>query len=119
MDYSQRIYTQMDGFPQRLRSVREALGISQASFGALGGVLQQAQFKYEKGERKPDVEYLFNLAEHNIDIQYIITGIPSNSRLSEKEVYLIKLFRNSEIALQDASIRVLGGEFIPSSNEDD
>lgn len=58
----------------RIKEERERLRLSQAEFGELAGVKQQAQLNYEKNTRSPDANYLHNLSTHGVDIQYIITG---------------------------------------------
>lgn len=59
---------------ERLREERERLGLSQSAFGAIGGVLKQAQFNYEKGDRFPDAAYLEAVHKAGVDIQYVISG---------------------------------------------
>lgn len=58
---------------ERLREERQRLGISQAELGAAGGVLKQAQLKYEKGERSPDADYLAAVARVGVDVLYVLT----------------------------------------------
>lgn len=105
----------MSDFPARLKIVRENTGLSQATFGAMGGVLQQAQYKYEKGTRKPDIEYLMSLAEHGIDVQYLITGSVSSHQLSNIDNELISLFKKADPTIQKAILKLLGYE--PTSQE--
>ncbi len=60
---------------KRLREERERLGLSQAAFGALGGVLKLAQLNYEKGARLPSYQYFDKLRERpDIDVAYILSG---------------------------------------------
>ncbi|MDR3378655.1 MAG: hypothetical protein P4M10_08220 [Verrucomicrobiae bacterium] len=60
---------------ERLREERERLGMSQAAFGALGGVLKLAQLNYEKGARLPSYQYFDKLREKpEIDVGYILSG---------------------------------------------
>ncbi|WP_231886091.1 helix-turn-helix domain-containing protein [Bordetella ansorpii] len=68
------IGARLDNFGERLREERQRLGMSQAEFGAAGGVLKQAQLKYEKGERTPDAAYLAAIAQAGADVQYLLTG---------------------------------------------
>lgn len=64
----------MGSFGGRLRQVREARGLNQAEFGALGGVRRNAQAMYESGERVPDVNYLEHLAAQGVDIHQLVVG---------------------------------------------
>ena len=61
---------------ERLREERERLGMSQAAFGALGGVLKLAQLNYEKGARSPPYQYFKKLRERtDADVWYILSGV--------------------------------------------
>jgi transcriptional regulator with XRE-family HTH domain len=65
----------MTTFFDRLREERQRLGMSQAEFGAIGGVQKDAQLRYEAGKRKPDSDYLSGIAKAGADVTYILTGI--------------------------------------------
>ncbi|MHB0819857.1 helix-turn-helix domain-containing protein [Stutzerimonas stutzeri] len=64
----------MSGLGERLREERKRLGLSQADFGALGGVKANAQGKYEADERSPDATYLEGLSAAGVDVLYLLTG---------------------------------------------
>jgi transcriptional regulator with XRE-family HTH domain len=68
---------QVDNIGKRLREERERLGLSQEAFGALGGVKKLTQLKYEKGERTPTLAYLEGLRAHDVDVDYILFGLPN------------------------------------------
>ena len=65
---------------ERLREVREEMGLSQTEFVAISeragvvGTTRQTQSNYEKGKRMPDAAYLWAIAAAGADIQYIVTG---------------------------------------------
>lgn len=59
---------------ERLREVRQGMKLSQTEFGKLGGVLKQAQLKYEKGDRMPDAIYFEALGKAGVDVRYVVTG---------------------------------------------
>lgn len=101
----------MSDFSTRLKIVRENTGLSQVAFGAMGGVLQQAQYKYEKGTRKPDIEYLISLANHGIDVHYLITGEMTSSKLPKLDQELVELFKQADPAIQMAIFKLLGRDF--------
>ncbi len=91
--------------------------MNQTQLGELGGVLKQAQIKYEKGERFPDAAYLAAIAAVGADVRYIITGErdgPPPEALSADERVLLDRYRSSPPSLKDAALRVLlGGEPTP------
>lgn len=64
----------METIGERLREERERAGLSQQALGEIGGVLKQAQLKYEHGKRKPDAAYIAAIAAAGLDILYILTG---------------------------------------------
>ena len=70
-------YIQMSGIGLRLRQERERLGLSQKSFGEIGGVEANAQGKYENGDRAPKADYLSRVAGRGVDVLYVLTGTPT------------------------------------------
>lgn len=99
----------MSSFGERLREERDRLGFNQTALGAIGGVLKQAQIKYEKGERAPDVTYLEAVAKVGVDVQYAITGQRSSTALSEEEIELLEHFRAAPLAVKAAALGALQG----------
>lgn len=86
----------MSFFYERLRDARKKLGLSQEEFGVIAGVKKRAQQNYEKGDRKPDSDYLAEIAKHGVDIGFLITGIESNpipSTLPADEQLLVDSYR--------------------------
>lgn len=100
----------MMNFSERLKSEREKTGYSAEEFGVLGGVGKASQYNYEKGFRKPDIEYLANIARIGCDIQYIVTGVPSEKNINAQETQLLTLFRKADQPLKLAAIQVLKTE---------
>ncbi len=66
--------TDLGEFGARLREVRQAKGLNQEDFAALGGVRKNSQVLYEGGKSAPNVEYLYKLRDHGIDLSYLVTG---------------------------------------------
>lgn len=64
----------MSTFGWRLRQERNRLGYSQIEFAALGGAKKHSQINYEADKSSPACEYLSLLAEHDVDVLYILTG---------------------------------------------
>jgi phage repressor protein C with HTH and peptisase S24 domain len=59
--------------------------LSQAVFGAAGGVKREAQVRYESGERCPDGNYFAGVAHTGADVGYILTGVrtPAANQIKE------------------------------------
>lgn len=85
----------MKTFGRRLKEERTALGLSQQEFGALGGVLANAQSKYEKGSRFPRADYLTAIAIGGVDVLYLLTGKKSRFKedLPDEETKIIENYR--------------------------
>lgn len=64
----------MNTFFTRLTDERKRLGLNQTEFAQFGGVQKRAQISYEKGERFPDVEYLYGISKIGVDIVYVLNG---------------------------------------------
>lgn len=89
----------------RLREEREARGLSQEAFGAIGGVTKKSQINYEKNERSPDAAYLTAVAAAGVDVLYVLTGqrqggaapapVPAAPALARDEEILLDNYRNS------------------------
>lgn len=59
---------------ERLKTEREALGLSQQALADRLGVSLRSQQNYEKGDRSPDSDYLAALAAAGADVLYILKG---------------------------------------------
>ncbi len=66
---------------ERLRTVRDEMGLSQTAFAAIAenfgvkGTTRQSQANYEKGKQMPSAAYLAAIASAGADVQYILTGM--------------------------------------------
>lgn len=98
----------MNSFGRRLKEERAALGLSQREFAPLGGVLVNAQARYEKGTRFPKADYLTAIASRGVDVLYLFTG--KKSRLQEEllteEIQIIESFRRLNLGDQSAIARL-------------
>lgn len=72
-------YTFSEQVAQRIREERERLGLTQTAFGELAGVGRSTQIFYENHDRHPDTAYFGKLAEHGIDVPYLLNGHRSQS----------------------------------------
>lgn len=61
-------------FAARLKATREAKSLNQKDFAELGGVGKTSQVQYEAGNSAPSIDYLYRLADHGVDIGYLLTG---------------------------------------------
>lgn len=64
----------MSSVGSRLRDERKRRRMSQAEFAAWGGVQKGAQVNYEADRRRPDAGYLEQIAQHGVDVNYVLTG---------------------------------------------
>ena len=102
-------YIQMSGIGLRLRQERERLGLSQKTFGEIGGVEANAQGKYENGDRAPKADYLSRVAARGVDVLYVLTGNPpptlvdNLSQLEEKVLISYRVLHKED---QDAIRRL-------------
>jgi transcriptional regulator with XRE-family HTH domain len=88
-------------FGQRLREERRRLGLSQVQCAELCGVVEKTQGLYETSVRRPDTDYLAAFAKAGADVNYLITGALSSTILSEEELTLLSLFRQSDAAVRE------------------
>jgi len=93
----------MDTVGGRLRQVRQDMHLSQAEFGKLGGVLKQAQLKYEKGDRTPDAAYFEALGKAGVDVRYVVTG----QRITPAEMELERRLSHVRAA-SEATVSISG-----------
>lgn len=70
---------------ERLREIRESMGLSQSDFAAIAeragvaGATRQSQANYEKGKQAPNAAYLAAIAAAGADIGYVLTGARSTT----------------------------------------
>lgn len=79
---------------ERLRKERERLGLNQPTLADIAKTTKKTQIEYEKNITSPKALYLAEVAKLGIDIQYIITGIPSVNAMSSQEMTLLEQFRS-------------------------
>ena len=91
------------------------MNLNQVDFGEAGGVKKLAQINYEKGERRPDTDYLKGIAEIGADVQYIITGVRSDMALTPDERQLLELFRAAPLTGKMAAVGALQGVLNPGT----
>lgn len=78
---------------ERLREERKRLKMTQAVFAQNGGIGVSALKMYEGNERDPGALFLAEIASAGADVQYIVTGVRSNSALAADEQVLLEGYR--------------------------
>jgi transcriptional regulator with XRE-family HTH domain len=92
---------------ERLRSQREALGLSQQALAEICGITARSQRNYESGERLPDAAYLAALSAAGADVLYILTG-----QRSQPIAPLLDNYRNAPAGVQ-SGVKTTLGAFAP------
>lgn len=82
---------------ERLREERERLEFNQPDFAGFAGTTKQTLFSWETGGSSPKAEQLEKLAEHGVDVYYVLTGqrIGLATTLSARESALVENYRAS------------------------
>lgn len=95
----------------RLREERVRLGMTQAELAEIAGIHKNSQGNYENDVKAPDSKYLSLVAEHGVDILYVVTGTRTpKTDISIEEQKLIENYR----AMDDAArlnIQAVGDAF--------
>lgn len=94
-------------FGSRLRAIRMERNIKQAEFGELVGSSANSQLNYEKGKTPPTIDYLYRLAEHGVDIAYLLTGRRIEGGLDFEQSMLIELFEKLSVEARQSLMTLL------------
>ena len=68
----------LDQFPVRFRQLRKDLKLKQAAMAERLGISLQTLQRYEKGTTSPTADVLERVAALGVDLQWLVTGTPSN-----------------------------------------
>lgn len=91
---------------ERLRSLREANGLTQAAIADFIGVKRNTYTTYESG-RIPDIDVIVKLSKYySVSIDYLL-GISTETVLQTDEHKLLALYRRSNATLRDIAMYVL------------
>lgn len=93
----------------RLREERKLMSLSQAEFAALAGATRISQGAYENGKYMPNLEYLILLAQHGVDIGYIVTGVRHDGRLGNDQVTILKCYDQMDDSNRVAFLQIAQG----------
>ena len=96
----------------RLREERVRLGLTQPVIGEMGGITKKTQMLYEGGERAPGADYLAAVADHGVDVRYVLTGKRDHTpapAISADEQVMLQYFREAAPAVRKAALGALIG----------
>lgn len=98
---------------ERLREERKKLKMTQAVFAQVGGIGLSALKMYEGNERDPGALFLAALGKAGVDVQYVITGVRSNSTLAPDEQVLLDGYRALDVATRRRMLAFMLGDPAP------
>ena len=96
----------------RLREERVRLGLTQPVIGEMGGITKKTQMLYEGGERAPGADYLAAVADHGVDVRYVLTGKRDHTpppAISADEQVMLRYYREAAPAVRKAALGALIG----------
>lgn len=59
---------------QRLKAERRRLNLSQEELAVAGGIRRSTLYQYERGDRRPSLDFLLKTASAGVDLNFIIFG---------------------------------------------
>lgn len=80
---------------ERLLRERQRFGWSQTDAARKADVSFSAYRSYEDGRSSPNAEALQELAQHGVDVLFVVTGQATDSKLSPDEMMLLGAWRDS------------------------
>ena len=93
----------------RLTEERQRLGYTQADMAKRGGIAFRTYCDYESGRSEPRGSFLAAIADHGVDILYVIVGTrgQKSTTLSREEEALLDNYRHADPQDQAAARRLL------------
>ena len=89
-------------FPERLRGLREEIGLNQAEFAAAMGVSRASISYYENGDRVPDIKFLIDLYDKTgCSVQFLL-GHSDNMKEANIDRGLITNLTDKSLDMLDA-----------------
>ncbi len=98
---------------ERLRTERRRLGLSQDAFAAAGGIRRTTLYQYERGDRRPSLDFLIKCTSVGLDLAYMMFGERDFRLGSEIQLEAAELARISalvDIYARDSRGRLLAHE---------
>jgi transcriptional regulator with XRE-family HTH domain len=99
----------------RIKTERERLGLSQTAFGAVGDVGKTTVIAWERGTAFPNAAFLAAIADIGADVQYIVTGKPSDSSIAPDEQLLLDGYRSLDMATRKHTLAFVLTESGPAA----
>lgn len=104
----------MSGFSGRLRLERERLGYSQRKLATELGITQQTQFKYEKAQSVPNLDYLDAVRKLGFNVLFIL-GYENASLIQDAPLNKEEFVDISVNAYKDVELSNLDADGFPVS----
>ena len=99
----------IDMFPNRIRAVREKIGLSQEQFAKALGLVRATIGYYETGGRKPDIDILNKIVDiTGCSVEYLMGYTASMNPIYEKEVIATGLDEETLRAIRECDTDTLG-----------
>lgn len=92
---------------QRLKEERKRLKFTQMQLANFAETTKNSVLNYEKDTVNPTSVFFEKISAHGFDIQYILTGIRSDSSLTDDEKEVLALYRSASDAIKQAVKAVL------------
>lgn len=109
--------------PEKLKALRNEMGISQASLADTLGLSQQAIGKWETGNSEPDTDMLIKLASlFNVSVDYLLGRTEDRNPIKEDDMppNVKILLRNAKKLTPEQleAIQTLVNQFVKNNNNE-
>lgn len=94
-------------FSKRLKEEKKRLKENQATIAKYAGITEKSVGAYERGENNPPCSFLEKIAPYGFDVQYILTGVRSDTALRPDERELLTLYKAAPENIKQAVKAVL------------
>ncbi len=99
-------------FGDRLKKERKRLGLNQTDFDDICGASKRTVVDWEKDKTSPKAQQLMAMAEHGIDVNYLLTGKRTPPiELPSDEAFLLDSFRALNDDQKKMALQFLIGGF--------
>lgn len=98
---------------ERLRTERRRLGLSQDAFAEAGGIRRTTLYQYERGDRRPSLDFLIKCITVGLDLSYMMFGqrdLRLGAEIKLEEAELARISALVDIYARDSRGRMLAHE---------